>query len=297
LTKQQRLVSQETLIKRPFRLSKIALVGAVMKKTALVLVLVTVVFIGLIANSLPVIRVAKANPYTAPEVTFLPPINNTAYSTTSLTFNFLVESISFMDFDYYYSLDDRVSKEPIHVKLVSQRQDPTAHYIYETYQFSADLHNLTDGQHVLTLHHEAPYYSWFYGEEVVREASEPPIIFYIDTLAPTISNLSVNETDLGDKLLSFTVDEEATWVGYSLDNQANVTISDEVVLKDLPVGSHNVTVYAKDAAGNIAASETLFFSIAEPFPTTLVATASVVSMAIIIGIGLTVYFKKSKRDA
>ena len=154
---------------------------------------------------------AKANPYTAPDVTVLSPKNNTAYNTTSVTFNFLVESISFMDFDYYYSLDDRVKMEPIHVKLVSQRRvfsstDMTTKLdVFKTYQFSADLDNLSDGKHVLTVHHEGEYYSWFYGEDVVREVSEPPIIFYIDTVAPTITNLSVNGTDTTYRLLNFTV--------------------------------------------------------------------------------------------
>jgi hypothetical protein len=61
----------------------------------------------------------------------------------------------------------------------------------------------------------------------------------------------------------------------------------------LAKGDHNLTVYAKDDAGNIGVSKTIFFSIKvpEPFPTTLAATVSVTSIAI-IGIGLVVYFKK-----
>ena len=90
------------------------------------------------------------------------------------------------------------------------------------------------------------------------------IIFYVDTTAPKVSNLSVNNTDSGDRLLSFTVDTETSWVGYSLDNQANVTINSEAVLKDLTVGSHNVTVYAEDKAGNMATSETICFTIERP---------------------------------
>jgi multisubunit Na+/H+ antiporter MnhC subunit len=44
----------------------------------------------------------------------------------------------------------------------------------------------------------------------------------------------------------------------------------------------------------MGASETISFGIATPFPTTLVVTASVVSVAI-IGTGLLVYFRKRKR--
>jgi hypothetical protein len=61
-------------------------------------------------------------------------------------------------------------------------------------------------------------------------------------------------------------------------------------------GLHNVTVYANDTFGNQGASQTVTFTVAvpEPFPTTLVAVASITSVTI-IGIGLLVYFKKRKR--
>ena len=64
-------------------------------------------------------------------------------------------------------------------------------------------------------------------------------------------------------------------------------------LVDLPDGDHNVTVYVMDKAGNLRASETIYFSVEVPFPTTLVAVASVTSIGI-IAVGLLVYFKKRK---
>jgi hypothetical protein len=85
-------------------------------------------------------------------------------------------------------------------------------------------------------------------------------------------------------LLNFTVSEEATWVGYSLDNKTQVTINGNATLKELPVGSHNVTVYAKDVAGNLGASETLSFTIeepSEPLPILLVATASIIIVVVV----------------
>jgi LPXTG-motif cell wall-anchored protein len=61
------------------------------------------------------------------------------------------------------------------------------------------------------------------------------------------------------------------------------------------MGTHNVTVYAWDTAGNMGASPTVPFTVAkpEPFPTALVATASGLSVAV-VGLGLLVYFKKRK---
>jgi hypothetical protein len=54
---------------------------------------------------------------------------------------------------------------------------------------------------------------------------------------------------------------------------------------------HNITVYAKDEFENTGSSETITFSIEEPFPTAIVATASGASVAV-VGVGLLFYFKK-----
>jgi len=48
------------------------------------------------------------------------------------------------------------------------------------------------------------------------------------------------------------------WLSYSLDNQPNVTIVANTILADLPVGVHNITVYAIDALGNEVSSIVVF---------------------------------------
>jgi hypothetical protein len=45
--------------------------------------------------------------------------------------------------------------------------------------------------------------------------------------------------------LTFTINKTASWIGYSLDGQANVTISENITLDDLQDGWHYVIVYAK----------------------------------------------------
>lgn len=62
-------------------------------------------------------------------------------------------------------------------------------------------------------------------------------------------------------------------------------------------GTHNITVYAMDEAGNVGVSETITFSVAkesETFPITLVASASIASGAV-AGIVLFYYFRKRNR--
>jgi len=93
--------------------------------------------------------------------------------------------------------------------------------------------------------------------------------------------------------LAFTVNKPAVWMGYSLDGQETVTVTGNTTLTALSNGLHTLTVYAKDMFENTGTSEIISFSVevAEPFPTALVAAASVASLAV-VGVGLMVYFKK-----
>lgn len=68
--------------------------------------------------------------------------------------------------------------------------------------------------------------------------------------------------------LSFIVNEPVSWIDYSLDEQTNVTLNANITLSGLSVGSHNLTIFAQDEAGNIGSSQTLTFTVdkPEPFP-------------------------------
>ena len=123
-----------------------------------------------------------------------------------------------------------------------------------------------------------------------------------DTTPPNISILS-DETKTyatADVSLTFTVDESVSWMGYSLDGQANVTISGNTTLYGLPDGSHSLIVYARDAAGNTGASGTISFTIetsaepppAEPFPIWIVAVVIVIA-----ALGTAVYLLKIRKKS
>jgi parallel beta-helix repeat protein len=128
-----------------------------------------------------------------------------------------------------------------------------------------------------------------------------PLMEPFTTTPPKISVLSplnqrYNETSVP---LVFTVGKPVNWTGYSLDGEANVTVTGSgalanVTLADVANGVHNVTVYANNTYGNMA-SETVNFTVAKPspFPTALVATASGASAAAVC-LGLLVYFKRRK---
>jgi nitrous oxidase accessory protein NosD len=115
--------------------------------------------------------------------------------------------------------------------------------------------------------------------------------------APDVSVYSLqNVTYSGAIPLNFTVNKPTSWTGYSLDGLDNVTITENTTLTGISSGFHNITVYALDMFGVSGASETVHFSIAkeqEFFPITPVAVAAVV-IALVVGVGLLVYFKKRK---
>ena len=89
--------------------------------------------------------------------------------------------------------------------------------------------------------------------------------------------------------LGFVVNEQASWMGYSLDGSDKVTVDGNVTLSGLSVGVHNVTVYVWDTVGNAGVSENVTFTIAEPFP---IVSVMVVFILVVIGVVLLVYFKK-----
>ncbi len=116
----------------------------------------------------------------------------------------------------------------------------------------------------------------------------------LDSVPPSISEISLyNRTYTSTEVpLNFTVSENISQVTYSVDGKDNVTIAGNTTLTGLPTGPHNVTLYARDVAGNTGASETITFTVVnetEPFPIVLVA---VVLAAMVVGVGLTVHFKK-----
>jgi len=91
----------------------------------------------------------------------------------------------------------------------------------------------------------------------------------LDTTPPTISILSPQNKTYATTYISltFTVDESVTWIGYSTDGRANVAITGNTTLFGLSDGWHNLIVYASDTAGNIGASEMVYFRIDTNPPT------------------------------
>jgi N-acetylneuraminic acid mutarotase len=80
-------------------------------------------------------------------------------------------------------------------------------------------------------------------------------------IPPTVDITSPENKTYTSVTLSFTVNKGTDWMGFSLDNQANVTINEETKLSNLTQGSHSITIFANDSAGNMGVSNTVFFSV------------------------------------
>jgi hypothetical protein len=193
--------------------------------------------------------------------------------------------------------------------------------------FSVTLTGLSDGRHSVEVTARA---SWDGGYDQgfrllaqYQYVSSGKVYFSVDTTPPSMPFLSPqNKTyDTVNIPLNFTVSEPISWVGYSLDGKANITVTEYVrnvtesygqfdivksalntVLTELSKGSHSLTVYAEDTVGNIGKSETIHFNITKetqpnpqvsPFSPALIATAFVSIVALSAGL-LLLYFWKRK---
>jgi hypothetical protein len=165
------------------------------------------------------------------------------------------------------------------------------------FSHSLNLTGIPDGNHsiVISATESGTYFpniSSYYGFSIDCSSL---VFFTIDT-TPRLWVLSIeNKTyDKSSISLNFTVSEPVSQITYSLDGQGNMTIGGNTTLAGLNNGEHSLTVYAEDNAGNIGASETVYFSVEVPAPSsTTVAVASGALIAV-VGICLRVYFKRRK---
>jgi hypothetical protein len=148
-----------------------------------------------------------------------------------------------------------------------------------TYFGSTTLPELSEGTHNLTVwvraeHDEITTYIPLWA------AISKTISFTINSTRPEVSLLApTNITYRSVEVpLNFVFRDQVSEVMYSLDGQSNVSVSGNTTLPQLPIGSHNITVYATDEGGNTGSSRTIFFIVTQeslPFLPLIVAIAIV----------------------
>ena len=236
-----------------------------------------------------------------PIILLLSPENYSQHPTNNVSFTLNVSvSGSTSTYTYY---DSTASISPF-IKEIYYKADwqPNITYVEPAQTVSLNLTGIPEGNHSIVVYANEwrSYHSygnmsglWFIVYYVGTNITGSSVIkFTIDTTSPKVSILSLeNKTyNTPDVPLNFTVSESVSQVAYSLDGQKNVTVAGNTTLTGLSIGDHNLTVYVNDEAGNVGASETIYFSI---FPTTLVIPS--IASVTVIGVSLLVYFKKRKR--
>jgi hypothetical protein len=285
------------------------------RKKRCLLIAFTIMLLSSAATATLLVNLAKANPYmyhveVSPPVdveqtamSIDPVITDAVYSSNSISVNLNVSIPKTQAIDKYhlaiggiwYQKDLNKSYIPVYLWSGSGSQLTDFSGDVTVADLSEGYHNVTFLSSVDGGYADGLTWYWF------QMKSYLTISFTVDTASPDVSVLSLeNMTCEGSVVpLSFTVSEMVTELSYSLDGQGNVTVAGNTTLGGLPVGVHNVTVYAWDEAGNVGASETITFTITEPesepkpFPTVPVAAASAAVVAS-VSAGILVYFKKRK---
>ena len=232
-----------------------------MKRTALALTLILVLS-GLISG-LSFTEVVTASLYPAtykpPAVTVSSPSPGRTYNVTVIP---LIVTIQLFGYKYYSAMNQSIETISwLNYSLDGQTAipiTPTYPHVLGPGGYYVDgrstLSGLSDGRHILVIQ----------GKTTFNTVIDNKFSFNVDTVIPTISVMSPeNKTYItSDVLLNFTLDERASWVGYSLDKRENVAIEGNTILYNVSYGVHNLIVYANDTAGNFG-FKTVYFTIAD----------------------------------
>lgn len=126
----------------------------------------------------------------------------------------------------------------------------------------------------------------------IVETPVPPVIAILSPENTTYTSTSVDLT------VDIETDIPTDWVGYSLDGEANITMTETTTpLTNLTLGSHNVIVYANDTDGLMGASDPVYFTIEEAPPPGIDWTLiiAVVVIICIVVAAVAVYLTRRKK--
>ena len=220
------------------------------------------------------VEVAKANPihFPTPMVTFYSPLNQTQttyYTSSSVPLNITVKlfaynyepGVEIVDW-LNYSIDGQTAI-PITVTYINSLPPNDYPHVAGWYGM---LPRLEKGLHTLVVQGRTYFTNYNFHENILGTTN-----FYVDandSCGPAITNLSVQNKTYSSSFLplTFSLNQTTRWLGFSLDNQANVTLDGNVTLVDLTEGYHSLVVYANDTFGDMGKSDTVFFNIILPTP-------------------------------
>jgi hypothetical protein len=281
-----------------------------MKKTALALTIVFGLIVSLVAGT-QFISLAGANPlglfsFTAPpDILFDSPLNKTYTGNVLLSFTVIASKDWVNGIWYHPEICQELNSVDYYIDGSFQGSIVANSNLTHPFRYSANLTDLQEGSHCLIVETKSTGVKGGYtfgdpGHKVPADSANVTVYFSIadDGFPPRVSLLSAeNKTySIANITLTYSINDQVVNAVYSLDGQESVNLSGNTTLTDLSEGSHDITVYAYDRAGNVA-SETVHFTVStpEPFPTTLLIGSAIAVLAVVVGLGLLVYLKKRGR--
>jgi hypothetical protein len=276
--------------------------------TALLSALLTTVLVGTLLANLATAKTLGQPPVVGPPLAIIVQLpESKVYTEERVSVAFTVEgsrdfgSAMFPPDSYTYLLDGE------RVRFWPSQVSPNGSY---SFVCKATLSGLSEGTHKLSIAVRAAYLwsNLLTGSyNVPASGVSDSVDFTVNAAAPRLSVLSPNPAKTYNSTmlpLNFTVSEPASWLGYSLDGEAPVTITGNTTLSGLSDGTHTIVVQAEDTTGSTGASSPVTFKVethtvgqpTEPqsasFPLPL---AVVTAVALLAGATLIAYFRKHKR--
>ncbi len=277
-----------------------------MKKTALAVILVSVLLISAVAE-IESVGLAWANPFSsytaAPDVKLYSPLNETYAGSVPMSFT-VFASMYWVRGDDNPEIYQELESVDYYIDGSFQDSIVATSKLIQIFRYSANLTGLCEGGHCLvveTVSTGVTNWGLTGWKRVVGDSATVTVYFSIadDGIPPKISLLSAeNKTYPTTNItLTYSINDQVVKALCSLDGQENKRLSGNTTLTNLSEGSHNITVHAYDRVGN-EVSETVYFtvSVPKPFPTTLLIGSAIVVVVAVVGLGLLVYFKKRHGD-
>jgi len=226
-----------------------------------------------------------------PVISIQSPQNGSTYNVTSLPLYFTVQSSNDDFFSVRYILN---SQRPVTIPAWTINQTslkgyfPTYNYTYFYPRYTAVsntvLRDLSNGDYNLTIEN---FYDVSTGVQITNSTSitftidtacqnatpvfqtpsEPYPKLTINSFSSPTKNVATDNERYAQVDFSFSLNVIPSWVGYSLDGKSNQTISGFSAIygiqawTNVPLGSHTVTLYAKDTSGNWAAPVTFYSTV------------------------------------
>lgn len=185
-----------------------------------------------------------------------------------------------------------VDGTPIPLKTEPQQRyswDPFFGYLTGT----TTLPKLAEGQHNLTVwmwtyisSNKARPAAWGYCTVLFSIADKTPPNITLNTTQDTL----YNQTSIP---LNFTVNEPTTWVTYSLDNGAQIAITENTTLA-VSEGNHTIVLYANDTSGNVGQSMVVRFAVHAENRTGFIMILAMIAVG--VGVGAVLLFKRKNRS-